>query len=71
MYMEDTRNEVNLQMEFRCAYFLNMLDESVCILINVGQICTYTENTQNAQKVEYLSEFKNKVENILGRFPGA
>jgi hypothetical protein len=71
MYMENTWNEVNLRMEFRCAYLLNMLDESVCISRYVEQICRYTENTQNAQKVEYLSEFKNKVENILGRFPGA
>jgi hypothetical protein len=23
-------------------------------------ICTYTENTQNAQKVEYLGEFETK-----------
>jgi hypothetical protein len=58
-------------MEFRCAYLLNMLDESVHMVRYVEQICTYTENTQNAQKVEYLSELKNKVENILGRFPGA
>ncbi len=29
------------------------------------QICTYTENTQNAQKVEYLDKFETKIENIL------
>jgi hypothetical protein len=32
------------------------------------QICKYTENTWNAQKVEYLSEFKTKNENVLGRY---
>jgi hypothetical protein len=28
----------------------------------------YTENTQNAQKVEYLGKFGTKIENILGLY---
>ncbi len=32
------------------------------------RIWTYTENTRKAWKVEYLGEFKVKIENILGRY---
>jgi hypothetical protein len=35
------------------------------------RICAYTENTRNAQQVEYLGELETKIENILGRLPGA
>ncbi len=31
------------------------------------KLCVYTENMQNAQKVEYLGEFKTKIE-IIRRF---
>ncbi len=33
-------------------------------------ICTYTENTQNAHKVEYLGKLETKIESILGRLLG-
>jgi hypothetical protein len=35
------------------------------------QISMYTENTRNAKKVEYLSEFYTKNKNISGCLSGA
>ncbi len=72
IYEEYMRNEVNLQTEFRNAYSLNTLIESVFILrireMNqflyweyAEQICRYSENTRNPQKVEYLGEFVTKI----------
>ncbi len=34
--------------------------------INWEKNCPYTENQRNAQKLEFLGEFKTKIENILG-----
>jgi hypothetical protein len=47
------------------------LNFAVRILEYKEWICTYTENTRNAQKVEYLGEFETKIENILGLLLGA
>jgi hypothetical protein len=69
-------------MEWICLYTENTQNESVRILRIRGmnlfvyweyaeQICTYTENTRNARKVEYLSEFETKIENILRCLSGA
>jgi hypothetical protein len=40
-------------------------------LENAERICSYTENTENAQKVEYIIDFKTKIKNILGDLSGA
>jgi hypothetical protein len=48
--------------EWICLLTGNMQNESVSI---------YTENTQNAWKVEYLRAFETKIENITGRLSRA
>ncbi len=35
------------------------------------RICTFTENSQNAQKVEYLGKFETKIEIFFGCLSGA
>ncbi len=76
LYTENTRNEsvrtlrirgMNLfvyweYVEWICSYTENTRNESVG---------TYTENTWNVRKVEYLGEFKTKIENILRCLSGA
>ncbi len=37
----------------------------------VEWICTYSENMQNARRVEYLGEFETKIKNDWGRLSGA
>ncbi len=39
--------------------------------ISWNKICTYTENTWNARKFEYLIEIETKIKNTLRHLPGA
>ncbi len=72
----------NIQTKFCCSYTDNTRNESVRILRICGMnlfvyweyaewICTFTENTRNARKIEYLGKFETKIKNILGCLSGA